>query len=264
MSAGAVVEDLTGRGHWDRIYRRARPVGRGWRPANYDAFVLERALMAEINRYQPNSVLEVGCGNSAWLPYLARNTGASVAGIDYSKPGCELVRKSLKTEGVNGHVYNADFLTASVERIGRYDFVFSLGVVEHFADLDRVLSRLLTFVNPGGVLWTEVPNLRSVHGLLSWAWNPKVLAKHRLVSKTELARAYRRLGLTDVRGSYCGLFSFNVVPWVIDPPIPAFLPMIHRFNRWIDARLSRVNRFRGIQPFAPYICTVGRKPIGKD
>ena len=264
MSMGAAVEDLTGRGYWDRIYCRARPVGRGWHPTDYDAFVLERALMAEIDHCQPKSLLEVGCGNSAWLPYLARNTGASVAGIDYSKPGCELVRQSLKAEGISGHVYNVDFLTASVKEIGRYDFVFSLGVVEHFAELDVVLSHLLAFVNPGGVLWTEVPNLRSIHGLLSWVWNPKVLAKHRLVGKTELVRAYHRLGLTGVRAGYRGLFSFNVVPWVIDPPIPALLPMIHRFDRWVDARLSRVNRFWGVQPFAPYICAVGRKPDGRN
>jgi len=262
--------DLAKKDHWDNIYENAAgPGSSGWKPSNYDALALEYALMNQIERYKPGSLLEIGCGNSVWLPYLARKTGAIVAGIDYSEAGCRLARQRLALEGIEGKVFCLDLFKASPEDIGQYDFVFSLGVVEHFTDLEGVIFKLTRFVKPGGILFTEVPNLWisstawSLHGLLSWIWQPELLAKHAKVTKSRLLDAYESAGMKDIRAVFLGIFSLNIVAWELYPrwPILARLgtPFIRRAVYAVDLVLHRVRKFSGVAPLAPFIYVIGQK-----
>ena len=256
--------DIAGKEHWDTLYHAKESAQPGWSPRSYDDMLIGRALVGEINRVKARTLLEVGCGDSLWLSYLARETGASaVAGMDYSEPGCELARQRLRAQGVEPRIWCADLFKADPEQIGQYDFVFSLGLVEHFSDLEGVLSALLKFVRPGGTLFTEVPNLPSIHGLMVWAWQPELFAKHELVSKRRLTRAYERLGLRDVRGRYLGVFSLSIVAWDIYarwPRVAARVaPRVFQFNGRFDPYLQRLGWVGGAAPLAPYIYAVGQK-----
>jgi 2-polyprenyl-3-methyl-5-hydroxy-6-metoxy-1,4-benzoquinol methylase len=258
------LSDIAGLEHWDRLYEAKGPVHAGWHPRTYDEQVLAHALVSEIERFKPRTLLEVGCGNSTWLPYLALRTGATVAGIDYSDGGCEMARERLRTHEVEGQVWCGDLFQLKPEDVGQYDFVFSLGLVEHFSDLEGVLSALLKFVRPGGVLFTEVPNLCSVHGLMVWAWQPELMRKHELVRKRPLKRAYKRLGLNRIRSHYLGVFSLLVVAWEIYARWPRLarrmLPMIDVLVSSCDRYLRRLGWVRGTAPFAHYLYAVGQKP----
>ena len=53
---------------------------------------------------QGKTLLEVGCGNSVWLPYFANQFGLKVSGLDYSEYGCEQSRQILKREKVAGEI----------------------------------------------------------------------------------------------------------------------------------------------------------------
>src|SRR5262245_14256760 len=54
-------------------------------------------------------ILEVGCANSIWLPYLARETNGDVVGVDFSERGCDLARLNLAAMGAEGTVVCDDF-----------------------------------------------------------------------------------------------------------------------------------------------------------
>jgi 2-polyprenyl-6-hydroxyphenyl methylase/3-demethylubiquinone-9 3-methyltransferase len=260
-------KDLAGRQHWNQVYAdvgTAGSVSAGWRPTGYDERTLEHILMTEIVRYRPKSLLEVGCGNSIWLAYLAHRTGVTVAGMDYSQQGCDLVRQRLIAEGVEGQIFCADLFQTDPATVGQYDFVFSLGLVEHFTDLDNVLSKLLEFVAPDGVLWTEVPNMRSIHGVMSWVWQPEQLAKHQIITLKHLKTAYDRLGLKEIHGSYNGLFSLNVPAWPYNPRwpklAPRVVPRIYRTIHLVDKAMCRIKTYRGVAPLAPFLYIAGQRP----
>jgi SAM-dependent methyltransferase len=259
-------DDLASPEHWTSRYEmQGRLVEPGWHPADYNSLVIERALFKAMARSKPQTIFEVGCGASTWLPYLAQKTGAAVAGIDYSELGCELARAHLQAEGMTGNIYCADIFTADVVEIGQYDFVFSLGVVEHFTDLAGILGAVARFVRPGGILFTEIPNLRSIHGVLGWMWQPKVLAQHVMHSKKDLVQAYLRLGLQDISAEYQGLFSLGIVAWGVEPRWPGLekrlLPWIRKSVRASDGLLRKYGRFDTLIPFlSPFIFTVGLKP----
>lgn len=254
--------DLAGAEHWDGLYEQASPRETGWAPSDYGSIALARVLLDEMERTKPTSILEVGCGNSIWLPYIARKTGIRVAGLDYSAAGCELTRRQLMAEGVRGKVFCADLFQTDAAEVGRYDFVYSLGMAEHFTDTVEVLSKLKELVNPGGVLFTEVPNLKSIHGLLSWIWHPELLAKHKILGKRELVRAYSQLGFEGVEAHYIGAFSLDIVAWTTHPRwphlVPRLVPGITRVRNSLDYRLRRRGKFGGLAPLAPYLYAVGR------
>ncbi|MCX7048100.1 MAG: class I SAM-dependent methyltransferase [Candidatus Sumerlaeota bacterium] len=259
----APPDDIAGRGHWDDVYRQSAVDSAGWRPLNYEQKALAHALEQTARAGACKSILEVGCGNSCWLPYLASVTGARVAGIDYSEEGCALARRRMEIEGVKGEIHCVDIFAADAAQIGRHDLVFSLGLVEHFSDLQGVISQLLKFVAPGGILFTEVPNLRSMHGLLAWIWQPALLAKHKIVGKKDLLRAYEQAHLELPRVRLLGLFSWGIVAWGLYPRWPRLAtrvdPAMQRVHQILTMCMAKTNIYWGAPLFAPFIYAVGSK-----
>jgi hypothetical protein len=64
-------KDLTSSEHWSQRYGKIKASGKEWNPDSYCAKVIEKALSEAITLEKPTGILEVGCGNSVWLPYLA-------------------------------------------------------------------------------------------------------------------------------------------------------------------------------------------------
>lgn len=255
---------LTNPHHWNKFYQHRGALKPGWSPKSYDTLTMEYFLSNAIRDKEPTSILEVGCGDSSWLPYLARKHEISeVAGIDYSSQACKLARDRLEIEGIEGDVQCADLFEDDLSRIGTFEFVYSIGVVEHFSDTADVVRRLARLVKPGGTLLTDVPNLRSIHGFLSWLWQPDNLAKHILLSKKHLLSAYDSAGFQEVSGCFYGLWSMSVVPWDLMPRWPKLArvinPYIKQLNCLIDYRMRRIRCYRGIFPLAPFLCVVGRR-----
>jgi len=257
--------DLAGKAHWDTVYGSYDPsaIATSWQPESYTVQCLERMLINAINVYKPKTVMEIGAGNSKWLPYLAKKTGVKVFGLDYSEAGCEMARQRLQQEGVEGEIFCADLFAATPAEIGQFDLVFSLGVVEHFDDLENATANILKFVAPGGQLLTEVPNLKSVHGLLSWLYQPKQLAKHQVLTKSKLLKTYRALGLENIEAKHLGLMSFDIVAWGYNQRFPRLdkivIPVVRCINSITEHLLQKINKYRGFAPIAPFLYAIGTK-----
>lgn len=256
-------QDLAGKTHWDSIYEGAPGSAESWEPSTYEELALAQMLGRAAAAAEAKSILEVGCGSSVWLPYLARTASARVAGLDYSREGCEAARARLRAAGVTGEVFCEDLFSEAADRIGQYDLVYSLGVVEHFADLADVVGKIARFVRSGGVLFTEVPNLRSVHGLLTWLYQPELLAKHVLVTRRQLERAHRAAGLTVVESGFKGVASLNITSWGRYARWPAVdryvVGVVRRVSRAFDQALRWQGRYEGAQLLAPYLYVLARR-----
>jgi SAM-dependent methyltransferase len=266
MSSDLEQKDLAEKEHWDFVHGQVEAeIEPGWKPTTYELLCLENIFLKEIDRFNPKSVLEVGCGNSVWLPYLAKKRNLRVFGLDYSEEGCELARNLLAVEGVAGTVFCGDLFSPDIEGIGQFDFVYSIGVVEHFSYLENVLSNLLKFVKPGGVLLTEVPNLYSVHGIITFLYQPELFRKHRILKKKELQAAYNNAGLSATECNYAGFFSLGVVSWGIYQRFPALdkiiVPLIKKLQNRINSYLITAKKYNGASAFAPFLYAVGKKPI---
>jgi 2-polyprenyl-3-methyl-5-hydroxy-6-metoxy-1,4-benzoquinol methylase len=163
-------------------------------------------------------LVEVGAGGSIILPYLGREFGFHVVGLDYSTTGCLLAEQNLQREGVKGDVLCADVFDLPAEVMGQADVVVSFGVVEHFADpadCMRACSRLL---KPGGVMVTTVPNMAGLVGQLQRLLDPAVFQRHVALDVARLRDAHERAGMTVLDTRYVLFINLGVVNINEAPP----------------------------------------------
>ena len=189
--------------------RRKNLYPRTWRR------LLDCELDICFSRYLPpfrgREILELGCGGSIWMPYFARKFGMEVYGIDYSEEGLRRSRQILATNGVQAKLIFGDFLERSSQPQAKFSIVFSLGLLEHFADTEQVIEAFVRFVAPGGLLITWTPNTSGWIIALSKRLNSAVGEIYAPLDAPGLVRAHRRLGLQVLEARYTQLFDLSLL-----------------------------------------------------
>jgi 2-polyprenyl-3-methyl-5-hydroxy-6-metoxy-1,4-benzoquinol methylase len=105
---------------------------------NYTLFA---QLASEISFHKSKSVLDVGCGNGAFLKYLANGSGAlSLHGID-------LADEAGSVAGIEFR--QGDFLTYDFQK--RFDAIVTLAVIEHLYDVSSFVRRIHELLNKNGI-----------------------------------------------------------------------------------------------------------------
>ena len=106
--------------------------------------------LAQFHQYQGRRVLEIGCGMGADAVEFVKH-GAEYVGIDLSRESVALARKRFEVFDLTGKFYVMDGAnTAALAELGRFDLVYSCGVLHHYPDLYRVLNNIYQALNPGG------------------------------------------------------------------------------------------------------------------
>lgn len=260
---------LTTRTYWDHSWRGAsagrRRVKRLRRLEALDwqfGRLLRRAVDRAKQGERPARVLEIGCANSIWLPFLAREARADVVGVDFSERGCDLARQNLAAEGYAGSIVCADFFEYRQRAPQLFDLVMSFGLVEHFEDVPSVLRSMRALLRPGGVLFASVPNLGGLYGRMQALIDADVLRQHLVLGALELEAHGREAGLVDLETGYVGgaprLSALNLshVNWLPS----AALRVLSQGGFMIDYAVSQPLRLLGrprsgayLAPYA-YMC----------
>lgn len=170
----------------------------------------DRRILALFRRHgnlnRESRVLEIGCGRSMWLPFIAQEFDCHVFGLDIEQYAAELGRANLAGAGVNGEIFCRDAFDVNQNRdlMGKFDLIYSMGVMEHFDDAAERLSVLAGYLKPGGRILTSVPNLQGVNWLLQRLASLERLRMHVVYDAKRLARIHERAGLEIVAAGYVG------------------------------------------------------------
>jgi SAM-dependent methyltransferase len=208
-------------------------------------------------------LLEVGCGDSAWLPYFARRFGLHVSGLDYSEAGCESARQILERAGVTGDIVCSDLFDPPARLLGSFHAVVSFGVAEHFTDTARCISALARYLTPGGVLITVVPNMTGLVGRIEKAINPEVYDLHERLGPRALSTAHEAAGLAVRRSEFFlstnfGVLNVNDLPAGAPTRVKAALcASLSRVSKVVWAVEERSRPLPATRAFAPYVVCVG-------
>ena len=167
-------------------------------------------------------LLEIGCGNSAWLPYFAKEFCFDVYGIDYSVEGCEQAEKILERDNVDGTIYCTDAFSPAEDLFAEFDVVCSFGVVEHFEDTASTVEAFSKYLKSGGLLITTVPNMCGMNGWLHKTMNRELFDIHVPIDKRRLSAAVEAAGLQDLDAGYYVGVSLNVQLNGIEKPVSNF------------------------------------------
>ena len=217
-SAGAVAAgaDLAGREYWDAVWEHTDfpadidPADESvwaYRDQEFHRFFREQLGSDTAGR----SVLELGCAQSAWLPYFARQFGFRLSGLDYSELGVAKAVERLKRHGIAADIRCADLFKPPEDWVGAFDLVVWFGVAEHFEDTTAAVRAAAAYLKPGGLIVTEVPNMTGVTGWLQRWFNRPIYDIHVPLSREDLVRHHVAAGLQVTGARYALPVDFGVV-----------------------------------------------------
>ena len=154
------ADALTDPSHWDGYWEQALVLPIAVEPGDQSSTT---AILEVIDRYAdsawPLSVLEVGgAPTGGYVAHLWRRFGHDVCVLDNSGVGVELTQRNFDMLGVRGRVLYRDLFSAE-EPVPQFDVVYSLGLIEHFADTAAVVAAHLAYVKPGGRLIVGCPRI---------------------------------------------------------------------------------------------------------
>ncbi len=119
----------------------------------YHGSDLRTRLKKDAFRGQKGRVLDVGCGAGAFL-YRLKELGWETCGVEIDPRAVETARK-LGLDVHAGMLEQANFPSR------HFDVVTALHVLEHIHFPRAFLTEIWRVLKPGGLLYIEVPNLRS-------------------------------------------------------------------------------------------------------
>ena len=212
-------------------------------------------------------LLEIGAGDSGWLPCFVKRWGFDVSGLDYSPVGCERAEALATKAGVKVRLILADMFDPPAEVLGTFDVITSNGVVEHYEDTAHVLRSIARLLCPGGVLVTTIPNIPGISGWFFRHFNRPVYDIHVPLDRKALREAHEKAGLEVESCDYLMSLNLGVFNTVgLDRSKLStklknvmLLGMI-AFSRVVWAVERVIGRFPANSYMSPFIAAVARKP----
>lgn len=204
---------LTDVKYWDNVKGGGHYPDLSW---NYGDIETARVFHGIMKR--GDKVLELGCGGSYFLPYFARKYGVQVYGIDYSIPQLNRAFCNLQKAGVKGELMLGDMRWVCVLQ-GKFDVVYSRGLIEHFTDPTSVLQICKTYLKKDGILITTVPHLKGMWGKLDKWLSGSGCSGYLEMDLRDLKKAHNLAGMTIVRAEYFRPLDIGVLNWSRVPAI---------------------------------------------
>jgi SAM-dependent methyltransferase len=171
---------LVGSEYWDQ-YWSALTLPREYRHTPRALYL--NAILDVFDRWLPTdpnlTAAEIGGAPGQYLAYLHRSYGYGVTCVDFSATGCKKTVDNFRLLRIPGEVIEAD-ITADVGDLPTFDVVYSLGLIEHFADRARIVENHARLVRPGGYLVLGVPNFRGLTGWFMRTLAPITYATHEI------------------------------------------------------------------------------------
>lgn len=212
-------------------------------------------------------LVEVGCARSQALPVLAKRLGVSVAGIDYSPNGCEQTRVMMQREGVSGDVFCHDIFAVPDSLKGSFDVVISFGLIEHFSNTNEIVSALAGLLKPGGVIFTNIPNMRGTTGFVQMVLNRGIYDIHVPLTPSEVRIAHEAAGLDVMECDYFLSNNYGVVNlgdpnrrspgWWARKIVLAILARVSMAVWLVESKLGRLPASLA---FSPYVNCIALRP----
>lgn len=249
---------LTDKSYWDHKWKLHGPARR----LNPNEYLNSRiaAMLADYLPRAPARVLEVGAGGSLWLPYLARTYSYEVVGVDYSRVGCQRLVDNLRETPDKAMVVEGD-ITQPCFAPSSFEVVFSNGFIEHFTDYSELIALFRSWLKPGGLLVTLVPNKHYVFRYVEQWIAPEQYHAHVLIEPSDLQQAYQQAGLQDVVADYLGSFATWKYNSKANGPARWMLRLSAKAIGWpVHAILRATGWTPESRMFSPLVYAVGRTP----
>lgn len=178
--------------------------------ATKDLFEILSTLIATNCR----SAIELGCGSGSYASQILSRANSlnTVDGIDFSDRLLNQFLDVVVGFGLTGTGYKQDLLEPIREScIGKYDWVFSGGLTEHFygSAFDKILDAHDRLLKPGGFISISTPNFHGINYFWHYLFDKPSLMQHNLMAMRP-----------EPYESFFGNLGYKVVfSGYVDPPM---------------------------------------------
>jgi 2-polyprenyl-3-methyl-5-hydroxy-6-metoxy-1,4-benzoquinol methylase len=113
-------------------------------------FVVEPHIpeFAGFHLWNGKRVLEIGCGIGSDAEEFAKH-GAEYVGVDISHESVTLSQQRFELAGLDGEFRVRD-ASQLLTDLGKFDLVYSYGVIHHFPGIDQIVKNVHDVLVPGG------------------------------------------------------------------------------------------------------------------
>lgn len=103
---------------------------------------------ADFSKWKNKRVLEIGCGIATDGIEFAK-AGAEYVGIDISTASIEIAKQRFNAYGLPGTILNLDAHSNLLFDLGKFDLVYSFGVLHHYPNIQHIINRVNRLLDPG-------------------------------------------------------------------------------------------------------------------
>lgn len=122
-------------------------------PSNQIQFAFQnhwRVFQRVLGNKRSGRALEVGCGRGSMAAFFA-DAGFDVHLMDTSETVLRIARANFAVDELQGHCTCGDALALPYP-LETFDVILSIGLLEHFADIEQPLLEQMRVLKPGGTL----------------------------------------------------------------------------------------------------------------
>jgi len=212
-----LTNNITKKDYWDNLWKKSKKK-KLLDIYNKSAY---NYVTIEMHKYFQNifkdknttnkSILEIGCGDSVWLEYFHTHFNLKITGLDYSDIGCVNVKRLLDNANIEADIICADLFNPPNDMLGKFDYIVSFGVLEHFNDTSKVITAFHKYLKPDGVVITNIPNMSGILGIITKTTNPNIYKIHNPLSKIDLIKACHEADVDVAEAKYFLSNNFGVL-----------------------------------------------------
>lgn len=161
-----------------------------------------------------DQVLEIGFAPGKQLSYVAANYQATVSGVDYSEHGIETAQRLFSALNIEADIRCESIFETSFSP-SSFDFVYSIGVVEHFKDPTEVIQKHIGLLKPGGKAIIAIPNYGGIYGRVQSWFDQSNIDIHNLdmMSESAFAAFINADDVAEVKAYSYGRFDPSIISW---------------------------------------------------
>ena len=187
-------------------------------------------MEAEDNFNRGKKVLEVGCGRGSLSCYFS-DAGYDCTLVDLSKNAIEVAKRIFEKNNLDANFVVGDANNLEMSR-DTFDVVYSIGLLEHFEDIEVPIKEQIRVLRPGGIWFGYIVPEYKDNIQKKFEWINDILRGYQEVaekdasSKSEIYRSdfgseryvpvLERLGLSNIQAR--GVYPLPMISHSIDFP----------------------------------------------
>lgn len=204
-------------------------------------------------------ILDVGCGNGAFLARVRALTGCEAFGLDISPNAVNTAGEQYDVQVFQGTVFDAPYPLSS------FDVITAWSYIEHVNDPFGAIEKMFTLLKPGGCLILKTPNAASFNArLFKEKWYhldcPRHLflfSPHTLAAMLEKA-GFHLDGFDYEKGSKGMIASLQYYFYGNNYTAPTRNRL--RQSKWVKAGVSPLSKFLWLIKQSDTLVVYAKKP----